>query len=106
MPEIFGANGGDTITNFSTDDFIQISASGFGGGLAAGVALSSTAAITGTFVSGNNPQSVGNNANFLYDTATGIFSFDADGIGTNSAIAIAKFNGLPNLSPTQIIIVA
>lgn len=98
-------DGSDTITDFSTDDLIQISASGFGGGLTAGVALSSIAATTGTFVNGSNPWSLGNNANFLYDTATGIFSFDADGIGVNSAVTIAKFRGLPTLSPTHISIV-
>ncbi|URD51102.1 GDSL-type esterase/lipase family protein [Chroococcidiopsis sp. CCNUC1] len=100
-------DGGDTITDFNaTDDLIQFSANGFGGGLTAGVMLSLTAAATGTFVSGNNPQSLGNNANFLYDTATGILSFDVDGIGANSAVTIAQFNGLPNLNPTQISIVA
>lgn len=99
-------HGGDTITDFGTDDFLQISAAGFGGGLIAGTPLSLTEATTGVFVSGTSLLSLGNSANFLYDTATGLLSFDSDGIGVNSAVTLAKFSGLPSLNSTQIIIVA
>jgi len=98
--------GDDTIADFGTDDSIQIFASGFGGGLTSGVTLSLTATTTGTFVNGNNPQPLGNNANFLYDTATGILRFDSDGVGVNSAVTLAQFSGLPSLDSTQISIVA
>jgi serralysin len=98
-------HGGDTITDFGTDDFLQISAAGFGGGLVAGKPLSLAEATTGVFVSSTNPLSLGNSANFLYDTATGILSFDSDGIGINSAVTLAKFSGLPTLDSTQILIV-
>ncbi len=67
----------------------------------ANVSLSLTAATTGVFVSGASPTPIGNSANFLYDTATGLLSFDRDGIGSHSAAKIAKFYGLPSLGLEQ-----
>jgi Ca2+-binding RTX toxin-like protein len=99
-------HGGDIITDFSTDDFLQISAAGFGGGLVAGTPLSLTEAATGVFVSSINPLPLGNSANFLYDTATGVLSFDSDGIGDNSTAILAKFKGSPALSWEQFQIIA
>jgi Ca2+-binding RTX toxin-like protein len=95
--------GGDTITDFGTGDILQISASGFGGGLAAGVALSDgTAAARGVLVQGNTP--VGSSANFLYNN--GVLRFDQDGVGSGAAVAIATLTGNPTLSVNQISIVA
>lgn len=98
--------GGDTITDFGADDFFQISASGFGGGLVAGTPLSLTEATTGVFISGTSPLPLGTSANFLYDTATGALSFDRDGTGSEASVAIAKLPGLPTLSLEQIQIIA
>jgi Ca2+-binding RTX toxin-like protein len=98
--------GRDTITDFTGDDLFQISAAGFGGGLVADVPLSLTAAATGVFVSGATPAPISNNASFLYDTAKGLLSFDRDGTGSNSALEIAKLNGLPSLSLDQFHIIA
>ncbi|HEY9301985.1 MAG TPA: esterase-like activity of phytase family protein, partial [Phormidium sp.] len=94
----------DMIIDFSGDDTISISATNFGGGLRAGVALSMQAAATGVFVSGTNPQPLGTSANFLYNTQTGVLSFDSDGTGANSAIVIATLEGAPNLMLNQIAI--
>ncbi|MBD2070671.1 hypothetical protein H6F93_24685 [Leptolyngbya sp. FACHB-671] len=95
--------GGDTITDFGTGDILRISASGFGGGLAAGVALSGgTAAARGVLVQGNTP--VGSSANFLYNN--GVLRFDQDGTGSGAAVAIATFAGNPSLNVNQISIVA
>lgn len=99
-------DGGDTITDFGTDDVLQISASGLGGGLAAGVALSEGASATGTFVSGSSPSPIGNNPHVLYDTSTGTVRFDIDGTGPGAVMAIAYLTGAPALSAGQILVVA
>jgi hypothetical protein len=72
--------GGDTITDFSSDDRIYLSAAGFLDGLTAG-------------------------GGFLYNTTTGVFSFDPDGAGSQTAIAIATLSGVPALTVAQIAIV-
>ncbi|HEY9621429.1 MAG TPA: hypothetical protein V6C78_13720 [Crinalium sp.] len=96
-------DGADTITDFGTGDILQISASGFGGGLVAGVALASGAAsATGTFVSGSTR--VGTSANFLY--SGGVLSFDPDGTGAQGAVAIATLTGSPALTANRISIIA
>lgn len=99
-------HGSDAITDFGTDDFFQISAASFGGGLIAGTPLSLTEATTGVFVSSDNPLSLGTSANFLYNTATGILSFDQDGVGVDAAVTIARLRGLPSLNWEQIQIIA
>ncbi|OCR00098.1 hypothetical protein BCD67_20670 [Oscillatoriales cyanobacterium USR001] len=96
--------GADTIADFTADDKFLIQASGFGSGLAAGIPLSTQAAATGVFVSGNSPKSLGSSGNFLYDTNTGILSFDADGTGTKEAIVLATLIGKPSLTAAQITI--
>lgn len=107
--DIFAYNnstqGNDTITDFKYgNDLFRISASGFGGGLKAGVALTTTASLTGVFVSSKTPISIGNSANFLYDNDQGILSFDVDGLGSQSAIKIATLTGLPTLNVNSFVI--
>jgi lysophospholipase L1-like esterase len=99
--------GEDILTDFnaSEGDKIQISASGFGGGLEAGVSLSdSLAAATGVFVSGSNPQAVGDSANFLYDSDSGILSVDIDGEGVENAVTLATLTGAPALAFNDLMI--
>jgi len=93
--------GRDTITDFSVNDIFRISASGFGGGLVAGTALSTTASDTGVFVSSTTPTFRGSSANFLYDMDTGLLNFDRDGTGPNAAVAVATLTGRPSLSVNQ-----
>lgn len=107
--DIFAYNnanqGNDTITDFEYgEDLFRISASGFGGGLRAGVALQTTASSTGVFVSSNTPISIGNSANFLYDNDQGILSFDVDGLGSKSALKIATLTSLPSLNVNSFVI--
>ncbi len=97
--------GGDIITDFSWNDIFQISASGFGGGLQAGVPLSMSASSTGVFVSDANPVPTFTSANFLYNSGTGDLSFDRDGTGSDAAVVIATLNGLPSLGLDQFRIV-
>lgn len=99
-------SGGDTITDFGGNDIFQISASGFGGGLEEGIALSMTASTTGVFVSDANPMLTGTSANFLYNTGTGVLGFDSDGTGLNPAVMIAALDGVPSLDLKQFTIIA
>lgn len=99
--------GGDTITDFNpSQDSFNISAAGFGGGLVADVPLSLTASKTGVFVSGANPAPLGTSANFLYNTDTGLLSFDSDGTGSMGAEKLATLKGLPSLHLEQLKIIA
>ena len=92
----------DSITDFGGDDILQISASGFGGGLVAGVDLADgTVSETGVFVSGSTP--IGTSANFLYDGGT--LSFDLDGVGPQEAVEIATLEGSPALGASQFSII-
>ena len=114
-----GGNGADTFAynsisegidliqdfNAGEGDILQISAINFGGGLRAGTNLSNNVSNTGVLVSGANPRAVGTSANFLYDTNSGILSFDQDGINSGSALDIAVLEGTPFLSTNQFQIV-
>ena len=95
--------GGDTITDFGTDDKFRISATGFGGGLTVGVNLSLTTATTGMLVNGT--VATNGTGTFLY--SNGVLKFDADGSGNGSAVTIATLlNGPTTLNLSQFEIVA
>ena len=98
--------GSDLITDFNGNDNFIISASGFGGGLVEGVNLSTIGSSTGTFVKSLTPISLGSSANFLYETDTGILSFDPDGSGVMTASTIAILSNSANLSSSQFTIVS
>ncbi|NCS26603.1 MAG: endo-1,3-1,4-beta-glycanase ExsH [Microcystis aeruginosa BS13-02] len=89
----------DTITDFlsSQGDKITVSAAGFGGGLAAGVPLTSA-----QFVLGTTALNASNR--FIYNTITGGLFFDGDGTGTIAAIQIATLSSKPNLSASDILV--
>jgi Ca2+-binding RTX toxin-like protein len=93
-------HGLDTITDFSDNDLLQISAAGFGGGLVAGMTLDSS-----NFISGSNPTATGTGATFLFDTSTKTLSFDQDGTDSGTAQAIATFNNY-NLVANQVEVIA
>lgn len=95
------SQGRDTITDFGGNDFFEISAAGFGGGLRAGIALSATSSATGVFVSSANPTSMGTSGNFLYNTSTGLLNFDGDGTGSGGTLAIASLTGVPLIAVNQ-----
>ena len=99
--------GSDLLTDFDPNegDTIEISASGFGSGLVAGVALSLTDTVTGVFASGVAPAALSASAHFLYDTATGVLRFDGDGTGALEATEIATLAGAPTLSANDLSIV-
>lgn len=97
--------GHDTIADFSFDDRFSISAAGFGGGLVAGTDLSTIDSPTGVFVTSETPAPIGMSGSFLYNTITGLLSFDVDGSGPNSAFTMATLSGSPSLDVSQFSIV-
>ncbi|MBO9998033.1 MAG: hypothetical protein J7641_03330 [Cyanobacteria bacterium SID2] len=98
-------DGADVLTDFDSDDTLQVSASGLGGGLQAGVSLSATASDTGVFISGADPTPLSSDPTFLYDTATGAVSFDIDGTAAGAPVTLAILEGTPTLVSSQIAIV-
>ena len=99
------SDGIDTVTDFDPSaDFVQASASGFGGGLVAGMNL----AATGRFIA--NTSGVANSAagtgQFVYETDVGRLWWDADGAGAGARVSIATFTGLPALTAADVIVIA
>ncbi|MBV9930673.1 MAG: cadherin-like domain-containing protein [Alphaproteobacteria bacterium] len=91
--------GPDQITDFASGtDRIEISASGFGGGLAEGGSV--------LLVSGANPTASGSLGEFLYDTDDGKLYWDDDGAGSDAPVLIATLTNLPPLAPSDIYVVA
>ncbi|MFM2060842.1 MAG: hypothetical protein RLZZ507_512 [Cyanobacteriota bacterium] len=92
--------GVDTIQSFSsTDDTIEVSATGFGGGLLAGVLADSA------FVFGAGITTASDAAHrFIYNTTNGALFFDADGIAGGS-IQIATLTGSPALTAADIVVI-
>jgi hypothetical protein len=89
----------DTITDFlfSQGDKIAVSAAGFGGGLAAGVPLTSAQFLLGT-------TALNASNRFIYNTITGGLFFDGDGTGTLAAIQIATLSSKPTISDSDILV--
>jgi Ca2+-binding RTX toxin-like protein len=78
----FPSEGTDTISDFvSGTDHLEISATGFGGGLTAGMDPSTV------FGSSNDATFASANERFHFDVSTQTLYFDADGSDTNAAAA-------------------
>jgi Ca2+-binding RTX toxin-like protein len=94
-----GTTSSDVITDFSSaqGDRIFISASRFGGGLVAGVPLTSTTSPSapGQFFAAPGVNSPANGSNrFIYDTSNGNLYFDDDGDSSGITYLIANVQGL------------
>ncbi|NCT43350.1 MAG: calcium-binding protein [Microcystis aeruginosa G11-09] len=89
----------DTITDFlsSQGDKITVSAAGFGGGLAAGVAIT-----TAQFVLGTTALNASNR--FIYNIINGVLSFDADGTNILVPVQIATLSSKPTLTASDIVV--
>ncbi len=86
------SEGGDLITDFvSADDTISVASSGFGSSLATGT-LDKTLLVVGADVGPTLAT-----GQFLYDTSTGVLSWDADGTGSGSAVTVARLSGIPSI---------
>jgi serralysin len=88
--------GADVITDFRAEDFIQVFAAGFGGGLEGGDAA--------LLRSGANPAPQGGAGQFLYDRDDGGLFWDADGAGAEDALLFATLKGAPALDADQVLI--
>ena len=92
------SDGPDEITDFvSGTDKIQVSASGFGGGLIAGGTVS--------LVSGSDPTASDATGQFLFDTDDGRLLWDADGTGSGDAVLIATLSNIPSLATSDFAVI-
>jgi Ca2+-binding RTX toxin-like protein len=98
----FASQGTDSILDFvSGTDKLEISASGFGGGLTTGM--------NPLLVFGSSASAVFGSAaeRFHYDTSTGMLYFDPDGTGTGAiAVTLAQFSNGVMLQASDLIIAA
>jgi Ca2+-binding RTX toxin-like protein len=77
----------------AADDQLEIDASAFGGGLAAGP-LAANRLVVGAAPIGAAPEPTEAFGQFLYNTTTGLLWWDADGSGSGAALGITRlYNG-------------
>ena len=97
----------DTITDFELEDRLVFSAAALNTDWTLDTNLKPIHATTGTYFSSTQHTcSIGTDATFFYETTTGILSFDPDGTGSTSSVAIASMSNLPRLSVEQFAIVS
>ena len=90
--------GADRIADFTADDVIEVSGSGFGNLLALGALDAANFSGSGVATAAA-PQ-------FVYNSATGLLGWDADGTGANPVAAIAVLAGKPALTAADIVVIA
>ncbi|MFZ6768803.1 beta strand repeat-containing protein, partial [Undibacterium sp. Di26W] len=94
----------DNITGFLVGtDKLQVSKALFAGLTSV---VGNGFSVAAEFVSNATGAAVGTNAQFDYNTATGVLSYDADGTGAGVAVTVATLTGLPAIVATDIVIVA
>lgn len=106
--DIFGygadSDGKDRISDFvAGTDRIQVSAAGFGGGLADGVALTAGQLVVQATNGTTAPAGTGQ---FVFNTTSQTLLWDADGAGGVSGTAIAVLTGVAGLAVTDIQVIA
>jgi Ca2+-binding RTX toxin-like protein len=96
--------GPDTITDFNvSQDFIQVSAVGFGGGLTTGTLVAGSP----LFLSGAGITSATNSTQrFIYNTTNGGLWFDVDGVGGDASVQFATLSNLVALTSNRITVIA
>jgi Ca2+-binding RTX toxin-like protein len=93
--------GGDTIQGYAVaEDVIQVSAGGFGGGLAAGALPGAAFATNATGLAGDATD------RFIWDSAAKALWFDVDGTGGVAAVRLATFTGTVTLTVGEIQVIA
>jgi Ca2+-binding RTX toxin-like protein len=102
----YAHHGGDLITDYYVPhDSIEVSASGFGGGLVEGMAISAT----GRFVANASgvPTAPAGTGQFIYNTTSATLLFDADGIGPMGARTLLTFATAPaGFGASEIVVIA
>ncbi|MFM6516547.1 MAG: calcium-binding protein, partial [Microcystis panniformis] len=96
------SEGFDWMMDFSTSqgDVINVSATGFGGGLIAGP-LSAAQFLS---ASGVNSAATATQR-FIYNTANGSLWFDVDGVGGTASVRLANLVGIPILTQANISVI-
>ena len=96
------ADGGDIIVGYApTDDVIEVSAAGFGGGLAVG------ALTAGAFEANATGLATLAATRFVFDSLAGALWWDTDGSGVGPRAQIASFSGgVPALAAAEIVVIA
>jgi Ca2+-binding RTX toxin-like protein len=90
------SEGGDTITDFNVfEDIIQVSASGFGGGLIAGEVIDSSQFQLGSAATTSSHR-------FIYTQALGQLYFDVDGTGSTVQTLLATLTPGTSLTPQNV----
>jgi serralysin len=96
---VFAAMGdlGDTIADYDAADVLQFAARAFG----------KTSALTAgqTLIVNDNPACVAKAATFLFDTDTGVLSYDRDGAGKAAAVVVATLTGVTTLDVNDFVFV-
>jgi serralysin len=89
---------GDVISDYDGSDLLQFSARAFG--------RPGTLALGQTLIVNDNPVSaVAKKATFLFDTDTGVLSFDRDGTGKAGAVVVATLTGVTALDANDFLFV-
>lgn len=99
------AEGADVILAYvGADDQVEVSAAGFGGGLAAGVNLGTS----GRYIENTTglAASAAGVGQFVFETDTARLWWDADGAGGAAGVVIARFDGLVTLGASEITVIA
>lgn len=96
-------NGLDTITDFKTAGADKIQFSLAAVNTATNASLTA-GALTANFVSGAGAVAGAATDYFIYDTTTGILSFDADGSGAGAAVALVTLSGTPTVVAGDIVL--
>lgn len=97
------SEGKDIIADFvSGTDRIEVSAAGFGGGLAEGVALGAGQLVN---KAGSGATAPAGTAQFVFNTTTQTLFWDADGAGGLAGVAVATLTGVASLATTDIVVI-
>lgn len=103
------SEGGDRILDFSSGDNFVLKGNGFNNGLELlGGTPDMPATLTDglNFWKGSDPVAQGIGGQFLYDTDSGILSWDADGgVGSGPIVVIATLTNLYNLQATDFLVI-
>jgi Ca2+-binding RTX toxin-like protein len=98
------AEGGDRITDYRVaDDTIRVSASGFGGGLVAGMDVAASG-----FYAANNAGAAtsATNAQFVFDLDDGLLYWDANGTAPDGRVLIAALPSVAGFTGAEIQVIA
>jgi Ca2+-binding RTX toxin-like protein len=93
----------DIITDYaSSADKIEVSAAGFGGGLLAGMNLTTS----GRYLSNLTGLANAERGQFIFEMDARTLWWDVDGTGAGGRLAVASFTGLSSLVASELVVIA